>query len=239
MQQSGTRGGAAGHEIYKPRQINYRLEWERETTGEALLPAREHPREAFASRGRARSAAFGSMAIDPWRRELQPWILSWEGPLPGWSSSNALVLREATPLDTPLARRAGVAGDAAEKRRCTSETFALARLMTFQKTVPSEKHLLSEDMPCTWRLREERRPPRTMHLGRHFGGGKNRAHLAGVGLAAVENGRGKLAVTRGDRTSLRAARPKHRVARPINAARRGGQCCVDRISKLPHQVVQK
>jgi len=31
LQQSGTRPGAAGHEIYKPRQINYRMPWERET----------------------------------------------------------------------------------------------------------------------------------------------------------------------------------------------------------------
>lgn len=28
----------AGHEIYKPTQINYRLHWERESTGEALFP---------------------------------------------------------------------------------------------------------------------------------------------------------------------------------------------------------
>ena len=39
MQQSETRRRAAGHEIYKPGQINYRKFWEREIgTGEAIFP---------------------------------------------------------------------------------------------------------------------------------------------------------------------------------------------------------
>jgi hypothetical protein len=46
-----------------------------------------------------------------------------------------------------------------------------------------------------------------MHLRGHFSGGKNRAHLAGVGLAAVEKKSRQTGGDAWDRVLLRAARP--------------------------------
>jgi hypothetical protein len=62
LQQSGTRLTAAGHEIYKPRQINYRMPWERETQ-----PGRLSSRSTKFSR-----RICGRGKLDRWQ-----WIGNW------------------------------------------------------------------------------------------------------------------------------------------------------------------
>jgi hypothetical protein len=74
-----------------------------------------------------------------------------------------------------------------------------------QKDIVLRNHALEETSVLRNICSQKTLPSKTMHLGRHFGGGKNRAHHAGVGLAAVETSRGKLTATRVDRVLLRAA----------------------------------
>lgn len=97
--------GASGHEIYKPRQINYRSHWERETTGEALFPLENNP-----ARHSRRGISLGSTWIDGSRstakntpedtpKELRSRGSSAGKPLlEAGSPAKARVLRDATLL---------------------------------------------------------------------------------------------------------------------------------------------
>ena len=123
------------------------------------LPAREQPGEAFASQG-VRSVAFDRWQAIHGSDSATPWILSWQGASRGGAPTKARVLRDATLLEQwrdSLERRLR---DAAEKQRCTPETFAvtrrplsqnhafnLASKAPFSRNLALRKHLLSEDTP--------------------------------------------------------------------------------------------
>lgn len=118
---------------------------------------------------------------------------------PSSKASEQQCIRATTRLAqlTRLPKAQGT-GDAAEKQRCTSETFAVTWRAFSRKVVLSENICSQETCFQHGAYQDDAGIWKTMHLGRHFGGGKNCAHLAGVGLAAVEKSRGKLAVARVD-----------------------------------------
>ncbi|MEY4548616.1 MAG: hypothetical protein RL685_4811 [Pseudomonadota bacterium] len=121
---------ASGHEIYKHRQINYRLHWERDQPGRLSSRSRTSPR-GFACAGSSISSnwiagnwIFGNEIQEP---EFQDQALQrpgsqLAGPFGGDDAEPAPECCEKPRTGAAGQRRADVGDDASLKRRCIRET---------------------------------------------------------------------------------------------------------------------